>query len=67
MLIPYTFVDQFIFIWGWKQCSKTFGQISPRFYYYLKDWKRVYYGCCGLPYGKENQTLMIDNEPSKTL
>jgi hypothetical protein len=27
----------------------------------------VYYGCSGLPYGKEDQTLMIDDEPNKTL
>jgi hypothetical protein len=25
----------------------------------------VYYACHGLPYGKEDQTLLIDNEPSK--
>jgi hypothetical protein len=27
----------------------------------------VYYACHGLPYGMENQTLLIDDEPSKTL
>jgi hypothetical protein len=26
-----------------------------------------YYGCCGLPYGKEYQTLLINDEPSKVL
>ncbi len=26
----------------------------------------MYYGCCGLLYGKEDQTLLIDDEPSKT-
>ncbi len=51
---------------GHEQWSKTSSQISPRSYYYLKDLKRVYYGCHGLPYGKENQTLLIDDEPSKT-
>jgi hypothetical protein len=25
----------------------------------------VYHGCRGLLYGKENQTLLIDDEPSK--
>jgi hypothetical protein len=36
-------------------------------HYYLKDLKCVYYGCCGLPYGKEDQTLFINNEPNKVL
>ncbi len=27
----------------------------------------MYYGCRGLPYGKENQTLLIDDKPSKTV
>ncbi len=44
----------------------TFGQISFGSYYYLEDLKCVYYGCHGLPYGKENQTLLIDDEPNKT-
>jgi hypothetical protein len=61
------FVDQFVFIWGCEQFSKTIGQISPRSHYYLKDLKCDYYGCCGLPYGKEDQTLFIDDEPSKVL
>ncbi len=52
---------------GREQWSKTSSQISPRSYYYLKDLKRVYYGCCGLPYGRENQTLLIEGEPCKTL
>ncbi len=46
---------------------KTSSQISLGSYYYLKDLKHLYYGCCGLPYGKEDQTLLIHNEPSKTL
>jgi hypothetical protein len=29
--------------------------------------KCIYYGCHGLPYGKEDQTLFIDDEPSKVL
>jgi hypothetical protein len=63
MLISNMFVDYFVFIWGHEQCSKTFGQISLGSYYYLKDLKCVYYGYHGLPYGKEDQTLMIDDEP----
>ncbi len=51
---------------GREQWSKTFGPISPGSYYYLKDLKCVYYGCYGLPYGKEYQTLLIDDEPNKT-
>jgi hypothetical protein len=27
----------------------------------------VYFACWGLPYGKENQTLLIDDEPNKAL
>jgi hypothetical protein len=65
MLMPKFFVDRFVFIWGHEQCSKTTSQISPRSHYYLKDLKHIYYGCCGLPYGKEDQTLLIDDEPSK--
>ncbi len=67
MLIPHMIVDQFVFIWGCEQCSKTSGQISPWSYYYLNNLKHVYYGCCGLPYGKEDQTLLIDDEPNKAL
>jgi len=39
-----------------------FVEISSRSHYYLKQ---VYYACHGQPYGKENQTLLIDNEPNK--
>jgi hypothetical protein len=42
-------------------------QISLGSYYYLKDLKIVYYNCHGLPYGKEDQTLLINDEPSKAL
>ncbi len=66
MLIPNTFVDQFVFIWRHEQCSKTSGQISFGSYYYLKDLKCVYYSCHGLLYEKEDQTLPIDDKPSKT-
>jgi hypothetical protein len=42
-------------------------QISPESHYYLKDLKHIYYGCRGLPYGKEDRTLLIDDEPSEVL
>jgi len=67
MLISNTFLDYFVFSLGCEQWSKTSSQISLGSYYYLKDLKRVYYGCCGLPYGSENQTLLIEGEPCKTL
>jgi hypothetical protein len=34
-------------------------------YYYFKDLSCVYFAYGGLPYGKEDQTLFIDDEPSK--
>jgi hypothetical protein len=67
MLIVDMFVDQFVFIWGHEQCLKISGQISLGSYYYLKDLKRVYHISRGLPYGKEDQTLLIDDKPNKTL
>ncbi len=67
MLMLKKFMDEFVFIWGHEQCSKTFSQITPRSYYYIKDFKHVYYAYCGLPYGMEDQTLLIDDEPSKVL
>jgi len=42
-------------------------EITPRYYYYIKDLKHMYYACCGLLYGKEDQTLLIDDEPNKVL
>ncbi len=65
MLMHENFMDWLVFIWGCEQCSKTIGQISRESHYYLRDLKHVYYGCHGLPYGKEDQTLLIDDEPSK--
>jgi hypothetical protein len=44
-----------------------FGEITPESYYYLNDLKNVYYVCRGLPYGKEDQTLLINDEPNKAL
>ncbi len=65
MLMPESFLDHFVFIWGCQQCSKTSDEISPKSYYYLKDFKHVYYGCRGKDYGMEDQTLLIDDEPNK--
>jgi hypothetical protein len=65
MLIPKTFLEWFVFIWGREQCSKMSIQIFPWSYYYLKDLNIMYYNCCGLPYRKEDQTLLIYDEPSK--
>jgi hypothetical protein len=67
MLMPNNFVDQFVFILGCEQCSKTSSEILLGPHYYLKDLKRVYYDYCGLPYGKEDQTLLIDDEFNKLL
>jgi hypothetical protein len=63
--MPKSFLDWFVFIWGCEQCFKMFSEISPRSYYYLKDLKRVYYVCHGKDYGKEDQTLLINDEPNK--
>jgi hypothetical protein len=67
MLMLESFLDQFVFIWGREQCYKTFGEISPESHCYLKDLKHVYYVCHGKDYGKEDQTLLIDDEPNKVL
>jgi hypothetical protein len=42
-----------------------FDEISLGSHYYLKDLKHVYYACCAKNYGKEDQTLLINNEPNK--
>jgi hypothetical protein len=65
MLMLESFLDWIVFIWGCEQCSKTFTETSPKSHYYLKDLKCVYYACGGKDYGKEDQTLLINNEPSK--
>ncbi len=62
-----SFLDRFVFFWGCEQCSKMFGEISHVSHYYLKDLKCVYYVCHGKDYGKEDQTLLINNEPNKVL
>ncbi len=45
MFMLENFVDWFIFISRREQCLKIVGQISPKFHYYLKDLKHIYYGC----------------------
>jgi hypothetical protein len=67
MFVLKTFLGWFVFIWGCEQCFKTFGEISPKPHYYLKDLKQVYYACHGQSYGLEDQTLLINNEPNKAL
>jgi len=57
LLVPQTFVDQFVFIWGCEQCIKTFGQLTIGTYYYLKHLNHAYFVCRGLHYGIEDQTL----------
>jgi len=56
MLMPEKFLNEFIFIWGHEQCSKTSYEITLVSYYYIKDLKCVYYACRGLPYWMEDQT-----------
>jgi hypothetical protein len=67
LLLPQDFIDQFVFIWGREQCLMTLGQLTTGNYYCLKDLSRVYFACRGLPYGKEDQTLLINDEPCKAL
>jgi hypothetical protein len=43
------------------------GQLTTGNYYCLKDLSCVYSTCQGLPYGKEDQTLFIDDKPNKVL
>ncbi len=65
MLMPKSFLDWFIFFWGCEQCSKIYGEISLGSHYYLKDLKCVYYARCRKDYGKEDRTLLINDEPNK--
>jgi hypothetical protein len=66
LLMPKTFIDQFVFVWGCEQCTTT-SQLTHIVYCYLKDLDRVHLACRGLPYGDRDQTLLIDDEPSKAL
>jgi hypothetical protein len=43
------------------------GEISLGSHYYLNDLRCVYYAYHGKDYGKEDQTLLINNERSKVL
>ncbi len=44
---------------------ENFVGITLKSYYHIKDLKCVYYACRGLPYGMEDQTLLIDDKPNK--
>ncbi len=67
LLMPKILLDQIVFVWGCKQCIVIMGQFAYLIYYYLKDFDRVHLVCRGLPYGNKDQTLFIDDEPSKAL
>jgi len=56
---------QFVFIWGHEQCLVTLGQFTIGNYFCFKDLIHVYSACQGLPYGKEDQTLLIKDDWSK--
>jgi len=45
----------------------TSGQFIAGNYYCLKDLSHVHFACQGLPHGKEDQTLLINDEWSKAL
>jgi hypothetical protein len=66
MLMPKTLVDQFVFVWD-VQCIITMGQLTRLVYYYLKDLDWVHLALRGLLYGDKDQTLSINDEPSKAL
>jgi hypothetical protein len=57
LLVPQTFVDQFVFIWGCEQCTKTFGQLTTRTYYYLKDLNHVHFACRGYPWDRRHKVV----------
>jgi hypothetical protein len=42
LLLPHILVDQFVFIWGHEQWTRTLGQFIVGTYYYLKDLNSVY-------------------------
>jgi hypothetical protein len=64
LLMPKTFIDQFMFVWGCEQCTAT-SWFTHLVYYYLKDLDRVHLACKGLLYGDKDQTVLIDDEPNK--
>jgi hypothetical protein len=65
LLLLQDFIDQFVFIWGHEQYVMTLSQFIVGNYYCLKDLNHVYFACQGLPYGKEDQTLLINDEWTK--
>ncbi len=67
LLMPKTFTDQFVFVWGCEQCIATTGSFTCSVYYYLKDLDRVHLACKSLLYGERDQTLIIDDEHNKAL
>ncbi len=58
MLMPKSFLDWFVFIWGCKQCSKTSSETSLESHYYLKDLKHVYYACHRKDYRKGGSSMV---------
>ncbi len=65
MLMPKTFIDQFVFVWGREQCIVTTGQLTHLIYYYLKDLDQVHIAYKSFPYGERDQTLINDDDPNK--
>ncbi len=65
LLLPQDFINQFVFIWRHEQCLMTLGQFTTENYYCFKDLIHVYSTCQGLPYEKEDQTLLINDNLSK--
>jgi hypothetical protein len=65
LLMPKTFIDQFVFVWGHEECTTTTGQLTCLIYYYLKDLDQVHLDYRGMPYGDKDQTLFIDDVRSK--
>jgi hypothetical protein len=53
MFMLKNFLDRFVFLWGREQGCKMFNEITPEFYYYLKDLKHVYYVCHGYFMGRK--------------
>ncbi len=67
LLMPKTFVDQFMFVWGHEQCITTTSQFTHSNYNYLKDLDQIHLACKGFSYGDNDQIMFIDDEPSKAL
>jgi hypothetical protein len=67
LLMPKSFINQFVFVWGCEQCVATMGQFTHINYHYINDLDQIHFACKGLPYEDRDQTLFIDNEPSKAI